>query len=294
MAVQYPYAVLPEYYPEGGYNVGEHSYASYVQLADYIYSAGYGEILPLENTGASQTVDAATNNKPPSDAVVVEKRKIVILNLKRDTLSEAVVVHLIAEHAAGLGKVPGEIERVEVPLNKDGQARGIAFVTFISAELASVAIAALDGREVVGGGGKKLEARLAEGVALEGGGGGGGGGGGEGQEQEGHSTSERSDGKVVGGSSGISSENKNDSSENKKDSSDTSSKNTTGAVPPRGPAAWLAAHRANNAAVKKWKEERPVVVNGSEGRRRERLALPVVVDGSAGQRGYGGYRSFRL
>ncbi|KAK3302356.1 uncharacterized protein B0T15DRAFT_302453 [Chaetomium strumarium] len=308
LTVQYPYLPSPKYYPEEGHDIRGHGYAGYVQPADYTYSAGYGETLP---TGSVLEMSGYATDRPPSNVavVVVEQRKIVILNLERETLSEAVVVHLIARHTAGLGTVPGEIEGVEVPVNKDGRARGIAFVTFISAELASVAIAALDGREVPGGRGKKLEARLAEGVPPRGGGGGpsisSGGGEGQGQGQGGDNTSQRRGGKAVGGSNGTTGENKKDSSGKPSSRSShpqsskaqtrgaVSSSNMTGAVPPRGPAAWLAGGGANNGTVKKCKEERPVIVNGSGGRWMERLAAPVVVNGSAGRRGYGGYRSCR-
>ncbi|KAK4239612.1 hypothetical protein C8A03DRAFT_13997 [Achaetomium macrosporum] len=173
MAVQYPYGASPEFYTEEGYDVPGQGYAGYAQPArnnsDHAYFAGYGETLPadssLEMPAASQTNVYATDRPPTAAAVVVEQRKIVILNLERDGLSETVVKNLVAKHAAGLGTRPGEIERVEVPVNKDGRARGIAFVTFNAAQLARAAVAALDGREAGGGGGKRLSARLAEGVS---------------------------------------------------------------------------------------------------------------------------------
>ncbi|EGS20785.1 uncharacterized protein CTHT_0026230 [Thermochaetoides thermophila DSM 1495] len=113
---------------------------------------------------------------PMGEVVTIEQRKIVILHLERDSLTEETVRQLLAEHA-GIGSATStasagegeDIEKIEIPINKDGRARGTSLVTFRTAELAFKAIAALDGRQIGSGssGGRRLAARLAsEGVST--------------------------------------------------------------------------------------------------------------------------------
>ncbi|KAK3901725.1 hypothetical protein C8A05DRAFT_16120 [Staphylotrichum tortipilum] len=130
------------------------------------YSAGWGP-------DSSQASMYGSADRP---AVAIEQRKIIMLHLEREGLSESVVAALLSEHAGIGGGTPGEVERIELPMNKDGRARGTALVTFSSAALAAAAVAALDGREAGAGTGKRLEARLAEGVSPAEVGGGNGGG----------------------------------------------------------------------------------------------------------------------
>ncbi|KAG7290799.1 hypothetical protein NEMBOFW57_000802 [Staphylotrichum longicolle] len=119
-----------------------------MKSSGHAFPPGYTEPWLADTTQASRMSQIAqfASDRP---AVVLEQRRIVILKLEREGLSEAVVTTLVVEHT-GIGMNPGEIERVELPINKDGRARGNAFVTFSAAELAAAAIAALDGREVSG------------------------------------------------------------------------------------------------------------------------------------------------
>ncbi|SPQ22915.1 613b2c64-0787-4e3d-beb5-db5126e9aa6f [Thermothielavioides terrestris] len=190
LAAQAPFGSSPAYYSGGGgYDVGGHAYPGYIPPTGHegsrAYAAGYSGIWPSPepaqppalpplpppppststSTGGPGPILHSASDRP---AVVIEQRKIIIRYLARDGLSESVVAGLVASHT-GLGARPGEIERVELPINKDGRARGTAFVTFAAPALASAAVAALDGREVAG---RKLSARLAEGVPPAGAGGG--------------------------------------------------------------------------------------------------------------------------
>ena len=164
-ATHYQYGAPVAYYPSvPAYDMGPQGYSGYAQPAmkssGHAFPPGYTEPWLSDTAQASRT-GQTTHYASDRPAVVLEQRRIVILKLEREGLSEGVVTGLVAEHT-GIGTVnPGEIERVELPINKDGRARGNAFVTFSAAELAAAAIAALDGREV---GGKTLSVRLAEGV----------------------------------------------------------------------------------------------------------------------------------
>ncbi|GAB1320284.1 hypothetical protein MFIFM68171_10494 [Madurella fahalii] len=164
---QYPYGMSVSCYPSGAsYGVTRQGYIGYTdaQSPDTIttsraYNPGYADAL----SSAPQPDQAIRYGSGRASVVLIEQRKIIIINLERDGLSEASVVGHIVEYA-GIGQMGsgGQIERVDLPINKDGRARGIALVTFSTTELAKVAIAALDGREV---GGRTLAVRMAEGVS---------------------------------------------------------------------------------------------------------------------------------
>ncbi|KAK4156721.1 hypothetical protein C8A00DRAFT_12372 [Chaetomidium leptoderma] len=182
-AAQYPYGPPTAYYPGPPYDTG------YMQPpTHHAYpAAGYGEPPWPSNTAPPTHPPPAAAHPPYDDdendnednnnkrnhpsatataaAVATEQRKILIHPLDRDSLSESVVVNLLAQ-VAGIGTAAGEVERIELRTNRDGRARGTVFVTFASAALAGAAVAALDGREV---GGRKLSSRfVVEGVAVVG------------------------------------------------------------------------------------------------------------------------------
>lgn len=267
--------------------MGPQGYSGYTQPAlkssGHAFPPGYTEPWLSDTAQASRTGQVAqfTSDRP---AVVLEQRKIVILKLEREGLSEAVITSLVAEHT-GIGMTPGEIERVELPINKDGRARGNAFVTFSAVELAATAIAALDGREV---GGRTLSVRLAEGVAP-------------GQT----SSTSRPGRRVVGGGKGLgqkgdagkSSRSFQALTQSQSRGSGSGSK-SAGAVPQYGytvpPGAASASSSVGSSATqKKKREEPPVIVDGSGGRFLKKPA-PLVVDGSGtSKKGSGGHRGSR-
>jgi hypothetical protein len=172
-SAQYPFGTPAPYYASGftyGVTAGQ-GYTGYsdAQLIDksncgQFYNPGYGEVWASDAAAQAPAPQPGQviydGSERPS--IIIELRKIIIHNLERDGLSEACVVGLITEYT-GIGRTgSGQIERVEIPINKDGRPRGTAFVTFSCFELANAAIAALDGREV---GDKKLSAKMAEGVS---------------------------------------------------------------------------------------------------------------------------------
>ncbi|KAK4179684.1 hypothetical protein QBC36DRAFT_361384 [Triangularia setosa] len=130
--------------------------------------------------------------QPPTEAPVVflENRKIILLGLDKRRISQARVADILATFCGDT--VPGQVERIEVPISqKSGKAKGTAFVTFGSAEIALGAIECLNGVVV---GEKRVTARMAEGVAAV------DGSGGSVEEQKRERRKER---KAAGGGSGL-------------------------------------------------------------------------------------------
>ncbi|KXX79076.1 Serine/arginine-rich splicing factor 6 [Madurella mycetomatis] len=167
---QYPYGMSVSCYPSGAnYAVAAQDYVECTgaQSPDKIsisqaYNSGYADAWPL----TTQSGQVIHYDRERAGVVMIEQRKIIIINLERDGLSAAGVVGLVAEYAGiGLTGPSCQIEWIDLPINKDGRARGTALVTFSTAELAKATIAALDGREV---GGRKLVVRMAEGVSGSG------------------------------------------------------------------------------------------------------------------------------
>ncbi|KAL2257028.1 hypothetical protein VTK26DRAFT_759 [Humicola hyalothermophila] len=233
-------------------------------------SPGYAVVWPPEAVPVSIPFEGQiVNYGNAAPGVVVEQRKIFIRNLKRDGLGEAAVVNLIAEHA-GIGLAAGEIERIELPINNNGRARGTAFVTFGAAELASAAISVLDGRDVAG---KKLDVRLAqEGVSRS----------------AGYSSRP---GRRRGAPAGGGTSRKPDPTQEVVKASGTTGagwvRELAAALPPSpAPPAvspWGSASPSGSASQKGGgKDGVPVVVDGS-GCRRKKEQPPVVVDGRAGK-----------
>jgi hypothetical protein len=245
--------------------------------SNHAYAPGYGDAWPSEAAaqppppGQSQSQSQIVNyNGSESPGVVIEQRKIIIRNLDRAGLSEATVLDLITQHTGIMGTTAaGQIERVEVRINNDGRARGTAFVTFCAPELARIAVAALEGREV---GDRQISARFTtEGVSsggfssrpgrrLAGGGGGGGG------------MNARLDG---GAASKHSRSSRGHAS---------ASRSAVAAVsaPPSAAASVSGLVSVGNGSLNEKKEGPPVVVDGSGGRWKKEMP-PVVVDGSAGK-----------
>ncbi|KAK4169380.1 hypothetical protein QBC43DRAFT_283836 [Cladorrhinum sp. PSN259] len=134
---------------------------------DYAYPSY--QPAPSEYDYAASTAPTAVSSSsyqqyqalPPQDSVILDLRKIVILNLERKRLSISYVADIILKYT-GIGVQHGEIEKIEVPTNHNGRARGTAYVTFASHDLATATVQALNEREVNG---KKLVARLTEGVS---------------------------------------------------------------------------------------------------------------------------------
>lgn len=306
----YQYSDPAGYYPPGTtYGARGPGYAGFVQPATansgHAYSTGGNDwpsdVLPSpqqqDQTPAYDNNNTNTNNQP---TVVVEQRKILIRDLERDGLSKAVVAGLLAQHAGIGAGAPGQIEKLEVPFNKDGRARGTAYVTFGTAELASAAVAALDGRKV-GGSGKTMSARLVvEGVSPEGfdgggrsgrrqGGGGGGGGGGKSAGGGGRGSGSKAEtGKPprqVQAEAQLQAQSQFQFpfADTQLQPEYSTTPSMSGTAPPFP--------MADNGQPKT-KEERPVIVDGSGGRFKKASA-PVVVDGSAGKKGDGRHRGSR-
>ncbi|KAK4044618.1 hypothetical protein C8A01DRAFT_11909 [Parachaetomium inaequale] len=294
---QYQYADPAAYYSQGAaYDTsGGPGYAGFVQPAGrsssgHAYVTGYDwpPSEPIRSPpAADQILDDNTSSSSSRPAVIIEQRKILIRDLERDGLSDAVVTNLLVQHA-GIGATPGQIERLELPINRDGRARGTAYVTFSAAALANAAVAALDGSKV-GAAARKLSARLVvEGVSPDG--------------LDSHSTSGRSSRRLAGGGggrsggggvssrpdAGRSSRSAQAQSQSQSHGSGSGSEaKVAGAVPQVVTNTASVSASAAGSSQDKKKEERPVIVDGSGGRWKKELA-PVVVDGSAGTKGGGG------
>lgn len=290
----YPYGVgSPGYTPPSGYD-GQ-AYVGYfdIQLAaphsHSAYPPGYGEawspdLVPTSPPLPGQIVNYGSSTGP---SVVVEQRKIFIRSLKRDGLTEAAVVKLLAE-CAGIGAADGEIERVELRINNDGRARGTAFVTFGTAELASAAIAALNGREVAG---KKLSVRLAqEGVSQGGGyssrpgrrrGAPGSGVGSGGNPRGGHARGVPDENVPPRGWQGTSPYGQGPGVT--PGALSPSAPASAASPPPSSPSGSASPSGGDGSQRGGRKDSAPVVVDGNGGRRKKEQP-PVVVDGTRGNR----------
>ncbi|KAK3987902.1 hypothetical protein QBC44DRAFT_371575 [Cladorrhinum sp. PSN332] len=136
----------------------------------------------------------------PQGGVILDYRRIIILNLHRRGLSEPIVTEILKDYA-GIDGQNGGIELIEIPSNHNGRARGTAYVTFASADLAAAAVQALHGQEV---GERTLTARFTEGVsrgvAVAGGGGAGLGGDGDGKKKRDKEEKKKKKKKDQGGS----------------------------------------------------------------------------------------------
>lgn len=167
-AAQYPYGTSVPYSPPGtGHGIATQGYTTYTDLPSPdpsptgpAYTLPYGGAWLPDATQAAPHPGQIIHYGNGEAGVVGEKRTIVIMDPDRDGLPEARVVGLLAEYA-GIGWIgPGgsQIECIHLVTNRDGRPRGIAFVTFYMAELASAAVAVLDGRMVDG---RVLTAKLA-------------------------------------------------------------------------------------------------------------------------------------
>ncbi|KAL2170537.1 hypothetical protein VTG60DRAFT_4645 [Thermothelomyces hinnuleus] len=271
------------YYPAGtAYTTGVPCYAGFVHMTGsgcgHLSAMAYEWPLvptpspPQGDMTASHINNNSNNNSSNGGrpAVFVEKRKILIRGLERNGLSPAVVTDLLVQNA-GIGATPGQVEKVELPLNKDGKARGIAYITFSTEELAGAAVTALEGCKAVGS--RKLSARLVvEGVSPEGSDDGAprpcqrlaGGGGSRGGGRAGSSSKRGAGGKAP-------------KSSLQEQSPRTSTE--TLLVQLKSDTAASALPSAASDGQRK-KEERPVIVDGSGGRWKKEPA-PVVVGGTA-------------
>ncbi|KAH6849957.1 hypothetical protein B0I37DRAFT_101473 [Chaetomium sp. MPI-CAGE-AT-0009] len=294
---QYQYSDPAGYYsPRTAYGARGPGYAGFVQPAagDSGHTYATGNDWPPSDAIPSLQPGQIPNYDNARPAVVVEQRKIIIRDLEREGLSEAVVTNLLVQHA-GIGAGPGQVEKLELPFNKDGKARGTAYVTFGTAALANAAVAALDGRKM---GARKLSARLVvEGVSPDG------------------FDSSRSGRRQVGGggggkaSSGRGSNSKTDAGKSpspaqaqaqsqSQPQSQPQFQSSQSADPLPQPAYSTTSMSvptfisAADSGQMKTKEERPVIVDGSGGRFKKKSAL-VVVDGSADKKGDGGHWSSR-
>lgn len=283
-AAPYPYGTpMPYHFSEAGYGVdGVQVYAEYGNVqptrrsSNHAYTPGYGDAWPSEAAAQPPQPGQIVNyNGSESPGVVIEQRKIIIRNLDRAGLSEATILDLIAQHTGIMGTTAaGQIERVEVRINNDGRARGTAFVTFCAPELARIAIAALEGREI---GDRQISARFTtEGVSSSGGvssrpgrrlAGGGGGGG---------DMNARSDGGAASKHSRLS----------RGHAAALRSAAAAPSAPPSAAASVSGLVSVGNGSMNEKKEGPPVVVDGSGGRWKKEMP-PVVVDGSAGKQGQG-------
>lgn len=310
---QYQYSDAAGYYPSGTtYSARGPGYAGFVQPAvnnsSHAYSTGDDWPADAIPSPPQDQIPSYDNTRP---TVVVEQRKIIIRDLEREGLSEAVVTNLLAQHA-GVGGTPGQIEKLELPFNKDGKARGTAYITFGTTELASAAVAALDGRKM---GARRLSARLVvEGVSPDGfdsgrsgrrhaGGGGGGKFAGRGwnskadagkpprapQSQPQSQAQNQSQARAQAQTQAQAQAQAQAQFQfQPSQSTDTLPQPAYSTTPTTVPAL-LSAADGNQT---KTKEERPVIVDGSGGRFKKASA-PVVVDGSAGKKGDGGRRGSR-
>ncbi|KAL2181420.1 uncharacterized protein P884DRAFT_234023 [Thermothelomyces heterothallicus CBS 202.75] len=284
---QHQYNDLRMYYPAGtASTTAVPGYAGFVHMTGsgcgHLSAMAYEWPLvpthsPLQGDMTANHINNNSNNNSSNGgrpAVFVEKRKILIRGLERNGLSPAVVTDLLVQNA-GIGATPGQVKKVELPLNKDGKARGIAYITFSTEELAGAAVTALEGCKA--GASRKLSARLVvEGVSPEGSddGGprpyqrlaGGGGGGSRGGGGTGSSSKRGAGGKAP-------------KSSLQEQSPRTSTE--TLLVQLKSDTAAPALPSATSDGQRK-KEERPVIVDGSGGRWKKEPA-PVVVGGTAGK-----------
>jgi hypothetical protein len=299
---QYQYSDPAGYYPPGTtYGARGPGYAGFVQPAvgnsGHAYSVGNewpSDAIPSPQQDQTPNYD---NSSRPT--VVVEQRKIIIRDLEREGLSEAVVTGLFVQHA-GIGGTPGQIEKMELPFNKDGKARGTAYVTFSTTELANAAVAALDGRKM---GARRLSARLVvEGVSPDGfdgggrsgrrqGGGGGNGGGGGGGKSAAAGRGSNAKGMAERSSRPVQAQTQAQVQAQSQPQSQFLSADTP-PQPEHSATAEAPSLPAIDNGQPKTKEERPVIVDGSGGRFKKASA-PVVVDGSAGKKGDGRHRGSR-
>lgn len=323
----YQYNDPAMYYPAGAaFDNGESGYTGFIYSGGgsngHAYTMGYdwppdaiGSPPTQPNNMPNDNRSSSNNHNDGRLAVVLEKRKILIRDLQRDGLSAAVIPNLLIQHA-GIGEVPGQIERIEIRINRDGRARGTAYVTFATEELATAAVAALDGRKVAGSSGgssssnnsssKRLSARLVvEGVSPEG------------SEDGASASSTRLNRRLAGSAGGDGGRGagrggfcpkKGGRGGNATKSSYSSQdlcpllKSVTGASklaeaslpqPGRDTAASVFLS-VETDGQKKRREERPIIVDGSGGRWKKDSML-VMIDGSAGlgKPGSGGHRSSR-
>ncbi|KAL2156355.1 hypothetical protein VTH82DRAFT_1100 [Thermothelomyces myriococcoides] len=221
--------------------------------------------------------DGKNNILGGQSTVFVERRRILVRGLERNGLSPAAVTDLLVQNA-GIGATPGQVEKVDLPLNKAGKARGIAYITFSTEELASTAVATLDGCKL--GGNRKLSARLIV---------------------EGTPSPERSDDgaplqpnqRLAGGGAGAGgdrSRGRAGSGSKKGVSSGKAPKSSLQEHPLRASTEKLVVRLKSDPAPstptstasdgQRKKEERPVIVDGSGGRWKKE-PVPVVVDGTA-------------
>ncbi|KAL2164245.1 hypothetical protein VTH06DRAFT_3461 [Thermothelomyces fergusii] len=296
---EYGYNDPRMYYPAGtAYATGVPGYADFVHATgggcDQMPATTY-EWPPVSahsplggDATASHTDDDGKDNsvnggRPTGSA---GRRKILIRGLERNGLASPAAVRDLLARAAGIGAAPGQVEKVELPPRRDGTARGFAYVTFSTEELAGAAVTALEGCKA--GRARRLSARLvAGGVSPErsddgaprpsprtaagdnDGGGGGGGGGGESGGGRAGSGAERGAG--AGGKMPRS------------PSQDQSPRASTEALVVRlksDPAGSARPAAASDGQRKKKKEERPVIVDGSGGRWKKDPG-PIVVGGTA-------------
>ncbi|AEO57947.1 hypothetical protein MYCTH_101575 [Thermothelomyces thermophilus ATCC 42464] len=254
------------YYPAGtASTMGVPGYAGFVHMT----GSGCGHLSAM----AYEWPLVPTHSPLQGDMTASHKSaKILIRGLERNRLSPAVVTDLLVQNA-GIGATPGQVEKVELPLNKDGKARGIAYITFSTEELAGAAVTALEGCKA--GGSRKLSARLVvEGVSPEGSDDGAprpyqrlaGGGGSRGGGRAGSSSKRGAGGKAP-------------KSSLQEQSPRTSTE--TLLVQLKSDTAVSALPSAASDGQRK-KEERPVIVDGSGGRWKKEPA-PVVVGRTAGK-----------
>ncbi|KAK4139291.1 uncharacterized protein C8A04DRAFT_15991 [Dichotomopilus funicola] len=302
--VPYPYGESPTYYPQGAvYDGRAPSYTGFIPpppppqpgknsgpYTNPAYDYSSDALTPIQPDNVPSIIDSRA-------AGVFEPRKILIRDLEREGLSEPAVTALLIQHT-GIGNAPGQIERVEIPLNREGRSRGTAYVTFGSADLASTAAAGVNGLRV---GSREVSARVVE----------NGGGSREGLAEGGRSASGR---RVGGASSGKTNRGGGGGGNSKSHSgkvsrsgqpaqamgsvivsSDASLKSpvvndplsdepvytTTAAANTSMSASGSMSSLVEGSSQSRKKEDRPVIVDGSGGRWKKESA-PVVVDGSGG------------
>ncbi|KAK4123351.1 hypothetical protein N657DRAFT_681456 [Parathielavia appendiculata] len=275
-AAQYD-ASASNFPPGAAYSVEGQTYARYYQRPPE--GTSYLPWLPDAAASApsqlEQIVTTTTSRnikEQPGAAAKEQQRKIVIYNLERENLSEAVVMSHLVRLTGIDTATPGQVEKIELSASSSGRPR--AFVTFSAAGLAAAAVASLDGCVV---GGSKLSARvLGEGSTALGGVGGGSRRGRrmmQSKPSSGAGASLSRFGKDAGGLSKPS-----------HSQGHPSSLGASGSLGSSGSSASMAvAVREAGVQEKNKKEERPVIVDGSGGRWKRKMT-PVVVDGSAGGR----------
>ncbi|KAK4661698.1 uncharacterized protein QC763_706865 [Podospora pseudopauciseta] len=97
-----------------------------------------------------------------SDLILLENRKIILLNLDKRRLDQSYISSLLSTFCPPAYSTA--IEQIEIPISsrsRENKPKGTAFITFSSAEVAMGAVDCLNG---VAFGGRGLTARLAEGI----------------------------------------------------------------------------------------------------------------------------------